>query len=614
MTNWIHPGAILILGSILIPFLPGRIKKAYLLLLPALAFISVLTMHEGTYWAWHFLGQDMVVGRVDKLSIVFAYVFSVTTFITMVYGLHVEDDGHHAAAFVYAGSALGVAFAGDFLTLIIFWEFMAFSSMLLVLYRRTKKAYAAGMRYILVHISGGVCLMAGVFLQYSQTHSLAFNHVEVGGLAAGLILIGFILNAAVPPLGAWLPDAYPEATVSGAVFMAAFTTKSAVYALIRGFAGAEVLLWLGVIMACYGIIYTIIENDIRRLLSYHIISQVGYMVAAIGIGTEMAINGAAAHAFTNILYKGLLFMGMGSVLHVTGKSKATELGGIYRHMPLTFIHYMIAGFSISGVPLFAGFVTKSMIISAAGEEHLPYVWLVLTLVSAGTFLSTTLKLPYATFMGKDRGIEAKEPPLNMLLGMALAACLCILIGVYPHFLYRLLPYAVDYKPYTHEHLVWAGQILLFTWLGFYLYMKKLHTEQTISIDTDWFYRKGALVFMNFAGEVVAGVDSIVSEAYNKVFLRFGAWVSALSFRFDKGVIDGILDGLGRRTSVWGPVFTSRNARFDSDVVDGAVNGVAGSVVSLASSMRRFQTGHIHDYAFAILAGLLVLLNVFFLLS
>lgn len=613
MNSWVHPGAILILGTFLIPFLRGRVKQAYLLFLPALAFLSIVSMHEGTYWVYSFLGHDLIFGRVDRLSLVFSYIFSLAAFISMLYGLHVKEDGHHVAAFIYAGSAMGVVFAGDFLTLLIFWEFMAFSSVFLILYRGTAKAYESAYRYILVHIFGGICLMGGIFLQYIDTQSLAFNHVEVSGLPFALILIGFILNAAVPPLGAWLPDAYPEATITGAVFMSAFTTKSAVYVLIRGFAGTEMLLWLGVIMALYGVVYAVLENDIRRLLAYHIISQVGYMVAAVGIGTELAINGATAHAFAHILYKGLLFMGTGSVLYVTGKSKLSELGGVYKTMPITFILYMIGGFAISSVPLFSGFVSKSMVVSAAGEAHMPYAWFLLSVASAGTFLHTGLKLPYFTFMGKDRGIKAKEPPINMILGMGLGAFLCIFIGIYPKFLYDMLPYATQYKPYTPEHIVWTSQILLLTWFGFYLYIKKLGGMETISIDTDWFYRKGAVIFMIIADKFIAAADTVVSEVYRKVILRFGVWVSLLCFRFDTGVVDLIVDGIARLGARFGPRFASRNSRFDRNIIDGIVNGVANFTLSLSSEMRRFQTGLVRDYAFAILIGLIVMLNIFYFL-
>jgi multicomponent Na+:H+ antiporter subunit D len=584
MPDWVHPGAILILGSVLVPVFKGRVKQAYLLFLPALAFLSVLTMSEGTYGVYHFLGQEITFGRVDKLSLAFAYVFTIMAFIGMCYGLHVKEDGHHIASLVYAGSAAGVAFAGDFLTLLVFWEFLAFSSVFLILYRRTRAAYNAAYRYILVHAFSGVCLMGGIFLQYTYTNSFAFNPVDVGGLAGALILTSFIINAAVPPLGAWLPDAYPEATVTGAVFMTAFTTKSAVYALARGFAGTEILIWLGTIMAVYGVVYAVLENDIRRLLAYHIVSQVGYMVAAVGIGTEMAVNGATAHAFAHILYKGLLFMGAGSVLYMTGRSKLTELGGVYKTMPITFILYMVGGFAISSVPLFSGFVSKSIVVSAAGESHLPWVWLFLTLASAGTFLHTGLKLPYFTFMAKDAGVKGKEPPLNMLAGMGLAAFLCIFIGIYPKFLYNLLPYPIDYKPYTPEHVVWTLEILLLTWLGFYIYIKKLGGESTITLDTDWSYRMGARAFMWFADRVIAAADSVVGNAYKVLVLSSSVRTASGSLKFDLGVIDGI------------------------------VNGVANVVLNLSSRMRRIQTGQLQHYAVAILFGLFVLLNLVFFLS
>ncbi len=583
MPDWVHPAAILILGSVLVPFFKGRVKKVYLLVLPALAFLSVLTMSEGTYGVYHFLGQEITFGRVDKLSLAFAYIFTIVSFIGMCYGLHVREDGHHIASLVYAGSAMGVVFAGDFLTLLVFWEFLAFSSVFLILYRRTRAANNAAFRYILVHAFSGVCLMGGIFLQYTQTHSLAFNLVDLSGLAGGLIITSFIINAAVPPLGAWLPDAYPEATVTGAVFMTAFTTKSAVYVLARGFAGAEILIWLGTIMAVYGVVYAVLENDTRRLLAYHIVSQVGYMVAAVGIGTEMAVNGATAHAFAHILYKALLFMGAGSVLYMTGRSKLTELGGVYKTMPITFMLYMVGGFAISSVPLFSGFVSKSIVVSAAAESHLPWVWLFLTLASAGTFLHTGLKLPYFMFMAKDAGIKAKEPPTNMLVGMGLAAFLCIFIGVYPKFLYNLLPYAIDYRPYTPEHVVWTLEILLLTWLGFYIYIKKLGGESTISLDTDWFYRKGARHFMWVADRAIAAADTVVGEGYKTVVLASSIRTASGSLKFDLGIIDGM------------------------------VNGVASTVLNLSSRMRRVQTGQLQHYAVAIMIGLFVLLNVVFFL-
>src|SRR6266540_1531151 len=293
---------------------------------------------------------------------------------------------------------------------------MAISSALLVLLRREPSAVAAGFRYLLVHIFGGLILLAGILLHWSQVGSLAFGDMGAssGGVAWAMILAAFLLNAAVPPLGAWLPDAYPEATVTGAVFMTAFTTKSAVYVLLRGYAGTELLVWLGAAMAIYGVVYAVLENDARRLLAYHIISQVGYMVCGVGIGTELALNGATAHAFAHILYKAVLFMGAGAVLEVTGRRKLSEMGGLYKTMPVTLVLYMVGAFAISAVPLFSGFVSKSMVVSAAGDSHRTWVYLMLVLASSGTFLHTGLKLPYYMFFAgnsaRPRGRTSKRPP------------------------------------------------------------------------------------------------------------------------------------------------------------------------------------------------------------
>ena len=404
-----------------------------MLAVPSAALVACALMTPGTYGVVRFLGQDLIFGRVDRLSLIFCYVFALLGLFGMVYALHVEDDAQHVSALTYAGGALGVTLAGDLLSLYVFWELLAISSVMLVLLRREKSAVEAGFRYLLVHVFGGLLLLAGIVLHWSQTGSLAFGDMGAyaGSLSWALILAAFLLNAAVPPLGAWLPDAYPEATVTGAIFMTAFTTKSAVYVLIRGFAGTELLVWLGAIMAIYGVVYAVLENDARRLLAYHIISQVGYMVCGVGIGTELAINGASAHAFSHILYKALLFMGAGAVLQMTGLRKLSDMGGLYKTMPKTLGLYMIGAFAISAVPLFSGFVSKSMVVSAAGEDHRQAIFLMLTLASAGTFLHTGLKLPYYMFFGKDSGVRATEPPKNMLVAMSLAAAACILIGGLP---------------------------------------------------------------------------------------------------------------------------------------------------------------------------------------
>ncbi len=582
MIDWFHPSIFFIFGAFLIPFLRGKIQKAYLMLIPVLAVLAVSLMSPGTHWTYSFLGNSLVFGAADKLSIVFGWVFTIMSFIGIVYALHVKDNGQHMAAFLYIGGSLGVTFAGDYFTLFVFWELMAFASAYLVFAKREKEAIEAGYRYILVHIFGGVCLLGGIILHYVSTQSIAIGPMtNDGSLAFYLILVGVIVNAAVPPLHAWLTDAYPEGTVTGSVFMSAFTTKTAVYVLVRIFPGTELLVWMGTIMALYGVVYAVLENDCRRLLAYHIISQVGYMVAGVGIGTDMSLNGSVSHAFAHILYKGLLFMGAGAVIQMTGKRKLTELGGLYKTMPITLVLYMIGGFAISAFPLFSGFVTKSMVVSGAAHDHRPWVALLLTMASAGTFLHTGLKLPYYMFFAKDSGIRAKEPPMNMLIAMGMAAFMCIGIGVFPGPLYKLLPFAVHFDPYTGDHVTSALGILLFTGLGFFMLLKKLDPEPTISADTDWVYRKGSRVFMWLVNKPISIYEEYLSNIYDTWFTRFTLFFSGFLARI-----------------------------FDVRLIDGCVNGVANFFMNLAQTIRVSGSGLVRNYAFTMLLGSVVILTYF----
>jgi multicomponent Na+:H+ antiporter subunit D len=575
--EWVHPGLLLIAGAWILPLLRGWTKRAVIVLLPVLALIDCVLMQPGTYGVVRALGQELVFGRVDRLSLLFSYVFALLALIGMIYALHVDDDAQHVAALSYAGAALGAVFAGDFLSLFLFWELMALSATLIVWLRRERGAVAAGFRYLLVHLFGGVCLLGGIALHWSQTGSITFSDMSplTGSPAFALILVAFLLNAAVPPLGAWLPDAYPEATPTGAVFLTAFTTKSAIYALIRGFAGTDILVWWGAAMAVYGVVYAVLENDARRLLAYHIISQVGYMVCGVGIGTQLALNGSASHAFAHILYKALLFMGAGAVLQVTGLRKLNEMGGLYKTMPLTLALYMVGAFAISAVPLFSGFVSKAMVVSAAGESHLAGAFLLLTVASSGTFLHTGLKLPYYMFFGRDRGLCAQEPPSNMLVAMGLAAAACIGIGVFPGLLYGYLPYPVDYAPYTARHVTATLGLLGFTALGFFRLLRHLDPEPIISLDTDWFYRRALSVSLAVTQRGLGRLEDIVARTSDAV--------------------------------MQGPVLTvaTRLREFDAHVIDAAAVGVGRLTQAVSRRLSLGVSGHAQHYALVMAIGVLV---------
>lgn len=488
----LHPAFVLFITACLAVAARGVVRQAVLLAGTLAALWTTWQLGAAASLSWTLPNYTLQVLRVDALSHVFGLIFSLITCIGVLYALHVRRGGEHAATLVYAGAGLGVVFAGDWITLFVFWELMAVASLFVVWFGGTAQSQSAGYRYLLVHILGGSLLFCGILvhlLHGGEVGLTALTQAETPGAAFWLILLGVVINAAVPPLHAWLTDAYPEASVTGSVFLSAFTTKTAVYVLIRLFPGAEVLLWAGVVMTLYGVVYAILENDIRRLLAYHIVSQVGYMVAAVGMGTALALNGSGAHAFCHILYKALLFMGAGAVIQATGKRKLSDLGGLRSGMPLVFVLYMIAALSISGVPLFNGFTSKSMIVSAAAEAHLPLPELLLTLAGVGTFLSVGLKLPYFTFMGSGPGLSAKRLPVNMLLAMGAGAFFCIWLGLFPQALYARLPFDAEYHPFTVDHVVSSVQLLVGTALAFWWLLDRFHREETVTLDTDWFYRR-----------------------------------------------------------------------------------------------------------------------------
>jgi multicomponent Na+:H+ antiporter subunit D len=516
------PGLVLLIGAVLVFFVPPRLRPVVFMVAALLVTAQLfLWLEPGLRVESQWLGLTITPLRVDELSLVFGYVFGLMAIIGGAYAFHLRDRGFHAASLAYGGAALGAVFAGDLLTLVLAWEIMAVASAYLVLTGGFPASPRAGTRYLYVHLAGGTILLAGVLWHIGAGGGMAFDSFN-GSPAAWLVLGGFAVNAAIPPLHSWLADAYPEASVTGTVFLSAFTTKTAVYVLARAFAGWDILVPAGVIMALYGVVYAVLENDTRRLLAYHIISQVGFMVAAVGIGTPTAINGAAAHAFAHVLYKGLLLMGVGAVLHVTRTSKMTELGGLQgTSMRVVFVLYMIGGLSISAFPLFSGFVSKSMVISAAEEEHLLWVVFLLYGASVGTFLHTGLKLPYFTWFGRSTS-EVKlerQLPLGMYVAMSLAALLSIGIGVYPEVLYQQLPYPVHYEPYTPSHIVHTLELLTFTALGFWLFLGALQPHHCISLDTDWLYRKTDRPARLLVLEPVAGVF-IVSQGMVDWLTRF----------------------------------------------------------------------------------------------
>lgn len=520
--NNIHPGLILIATGVIAAIVPKSLRKYVLAGGPLVALAAMFSLSYGAEWTIPFINDiQLHVISVDRLNWVFGLIFSMMAAIGGIYSMHNKSWMEALASMCYAGGALGVTLCGDWMTLIFFWELMAASSLFLIWCNNTAKSRKAGFRYLLVHMFGGNMLLAGIFLKVSAGDMLVSNLSATHDAAFWLILLGVAVNAAIPPIHSWLVDAYPEGTITGSVFLSSFTTKVAVYCLIRIFAGTEWLMWFGVVMALYGACFAIIENDMRRLLAYHIVSQVGFMVAGVGIGTDLALNGATAHAFSHILYKSLLFMCAGAVIYATGIRKINQLGGLAKKMPFVFGCFTIAAFSISGVPLFNGFISKSITISAAMEAGYPAIELLLQLASVGTFLSITMKMIYFIFLREGKDVEIKNTiPKNMYVAMGIGAALCTIYGIFPDLLYRYLPYAMEYQPFTVDHIVQYVQLLGVSMVPFMMYLSHMEPHEQLTLDTDWLYRKPFVSLVVSISSLVCAMRAALGEICKVVYDTF----------------------------------------------------------------------------------------------
>ena len=515
----IHSGLfVIVLGFV--GFFSAKSFHRYISL-PAsfLLLVLALFVSDQTGLFVNFLSYDLTLLRIDGLSRVFSIVFLLMTFCGLIFSINQRNKKETSWALIYAGSGISAVLAGDLLSFFVFCEIMAIASTFLILGARTEHSRSAGFRYALVHFFAGILILVGVAGVIHETGNIAFDQLEYSNIYCKFIFVGFLINAGCYPISSWIPDSYPEASYSGAVFLSAFTTKTAVYSILRGFPGTELLIYLGLIMIFYGIIYALLENDMRRILSYSIVNQVGFMLVGAGIGTEMAINGASSHAFAHILYKALLLMSAGSVLYMTGRRNCTDLGGLFQSMPITMICGVIGAFAISAFPFTSGFVTKSMVSYAAADEHLFYVWLGLVAASAGVFLHAGIKFPWFVFFQKDSGLRPPDPPGNMRVAMYILSALCILLGVFPDVIYSILPYEVDYEPYTVSHILFQLQLLLFAGFAFFVMLPLLKRTQTISLDFDWIARKLLRKAFLIVEKIVDQAQCQIKEFLNSLVKR-----------------------------------------------------------------------------------------------
>lgn len=508
---FLHPGIVLILTGAVIALLPKAASR-YLLPLGALAALAALLgTDKSLSIETPFAGElKLSLFVCDEISWFFGLVFAVIGVIGSVYSMDKGRRGEKAASAVYAGSALMTVFAGNMLTFIIFWEVMAAASIYMVFKGNGPDARRSSYRYMVMHLFGGNMLLAGVMLLPAGITAAVGPVTDTDSLAYWLMFIGIGVNCALPPFHTWVADSYPQATPESQLFMGSYTTKVAVYAMIRFFAGTEWLVIFAAVTAVLAACMALIENDLRKLLSYHIVSQVAMMVAGLAAGGDVGAAGAAMHAAFNILYKGVLLMAAGNIFTALGLRYITDMGGLARKMPVTAACTFIASFAIAGVPYFSGFASKALIMDAlhAGGFNMSYI--LVTMAGVGTWLSITMKINYFVFIKKpERELPAGDAPGRVpsddmpgsarasaspgrvpackVLAMAAATVLVVITGIRPEICYDMLSMDPSHL-FAADHVLEYIGLFAGATVPFVLLRTFMAPHEGINLDVDRFYR------------------------------------------------------------------------------------------------------------------------------
>ena len=538
------PAFFVLAAAILAPFLSRRLSHALGFGAAGIVAVWSLLMPAGTYLPVSFLGFDAVLFNVDAFSRVMGVIFGLIGAAAVLYS-YSSDARNRQTGFAlgYVGTSLGAVFAGDWLTMLFFWELMAVTSTLLV-WDYGGEAVRAGFRYAIYHGLGGSLLMIAVVWHYVEVGSFLFSAADgiTAGIPAALAAVGIGVNVGFVGLHTWLPDTYPRPHIAASVFLSVYTTKTGVYGLARAFPeGNLAIAYMGAAMALVGVVYALLQNDMRRLLSYHIQSQVGYMVAGVGVGTALATAGAFAHVFNHILYKALLFMTAGVVISRTNTQSLKYLGGLGRALPVTALAFTVAALSISGFPGFNGFVSKGMITAAAHKEHLDGIFYILLAAGVGTFMSF-IKFGYYAFLKKSSETWTIQPSVTgQRIAMLGVAGLCVVLGLFPDALFALLPGSTaDAHPFTLSHLGEGFALAALGVVGFRL-LKRPLSKVGPGVDVDrvieplTFY--GVRGVVRGATGLFAAVDRGAVAATRRAFAAASDPYGAI-----RGPLSGVVDG------------------------------------------------------------------------
>ncbi len=535
---FVPPFVPVLLAALVLPFVGRRLGHGLGLFVTAAIVPYVWLADAGQYYEAKLFGFDTLLINIDPFSTIMGVIFGFIGAIAVIYSFSSDADNTQTAfALAYVGTSLGAVFGGDWLTLIFFWELMAITSTFLV-WHYGGAAIRAGFRYALLHGIGGTLLLGAIIWHYDIVGSFLFSATD-GGLAGSvapiMAALGIGVNVGFIGLHAWLPDTYPRPHIAASVFLCVYTTKTGVYGMYRAFPDGQLAIaYMGGLMAVFGAGMALLQSDMRRLLSYHIQSQVGYMVAGVGIGGALAAGGAFGHVFNHILYKSLLFMTVGVVIYRTGKESLKQIGGLGRQMPITAITFTVAALSIAGFPGFNGFVSKGMVIGAAHKKHLDILWYLLLAGGVGTFLSF-IKLGYTAFVEGEYSQPVRDAKPGQSAAMILVAALCVIYGLFPSLLFAILPTdGFNYTTYTIGH-VGEGLILAAIAVGLYAVLKNPLKRVGTVPDIDWLYNPLALYGMR---SLVFGVTNLYA-ATDRLVVRSGDRTIAL-IRNPRAVLEPVL--------------------------------------------------------------------------
>jgi len=631
------------------PFTIGSIGFSFVVSL--YLFIQVLGEGAlGTGVAEEVVAFDWIPGieiglLIDNLSAILLLLVSFLCLLIAIYSvgyMHKEEGKprYYAEIALFTAGMLGTVSANNFFQLLIFWETMGVCSYLLIgfWYKKPEAASAAKKAFLVTRI-GDILFLIGVIVLFIQfdTFNILYIQEHVDQIPVHLVTIiplllfgGAVGKSAQFPLHVWLPDAMEGPTTVSALIHAATMVKAGVYLTARSFPlianspdATLVVAIIGGFTAFFAATMALVANDIKRVLAYSTISQIGYMILGLGAGAYLFHHGEEAlgytfaifHLMNHAFFKALLFLGSGSVIHSVGTNDMREMGGLHKHMKITSTTMLIGAISIAGIPPLSGFWSKDGILEIAFEAGMEdptllIIW-VLGIITAFMTAFYMFRMWFFTFTGEKRSPgKPHESPKSMTVPLVILAAFAIISGILTFFVdgFGQLVFFEDAHGHALDEIVHVftnpltylsiGLAVMGIGLAYVIYCKR-------SVSSDIFVSTGAGKGLHTMLTKRYGMD----WAYRMFGLKIAYGFAKISDWFDRKIIDGIVNG----TAKGGLLFSKVNDFFDRKAVDGTVDGISHVVVRGGRGLRRSQTGNIQGYLAAVVLGICLVIAIAWIL-